>query len=288
MRNGSSRRRRYFGDQAAAVLGRDKLPAGVFTGAMPAGQDLLWMEGESQRYFRDQVAAALKENGLAETALAIPSIEASRWLISGMSREPGIQDILASALILFALFFSNVYLLPSLTCEERERGILLAQALTPASPLEILAAKFIFYPGLGILLGAVLAGIYRPGVLTALEPVPFLGIRLPFFWLALAAASAAFLGIGMTISSLAKTQRTASLGAMCYLLSVSLLILICQINLIPFMTNLSVENHTTLMMRSALAGVVAPWNWGGLFCTILLAGFWCGLATYLFRRHGWQ
>jgi hypothetical protein len=34
----------------------------------------------------------------------------------------------------------------SLTCEERERGILLAQALSPASAREILAAKFLFYP----------------------------------------------------------------------------------------------------------------------------------------------
>ena len=37
-------------------------------------------------------------------------------------------------------------------CEERERGVLLAQALSPASPLEIFAAKLLFYPAAGIAL----------------------------------------------------------------------------------------------------------------------------------------
>jgi hypothetical protein len=75
---------------------------------------------------------------------------------------------------------------------------------------------------------------------------------------------------------------------MCYLLAVSLLLLICQINMVPFLTNLSVENHTTLMMRSALAGVVNGLNWFGLMCTVVLACIWCGLAIRLFRKFGWQ
>src|SRR5262249_3937479 len=75
------------------------------------------------------------------------------------------------------MFFVCVYLLPSLCCEERERGVLLAQALSPASPREILAARFLFYPVLGLSLAAVLAGTYRPAVLAS-----------PFFWLALVVA----------------------------------------------------------------------------------------------------
>lgn len=280
--------RRFYSGQAAALLGRDKFPRDVYPGgaaADPDGEEL-WQYTEAQRYFRDRIYAALSESGAGDTVLAVPNLEVSRRQFIG--REPTLQDILASGLVLFALFFTCVYLLPSMTCEERERGILLAQALSPASPLEILAAKFLFYPGMGMLLGAVLAGIYRPGVLIALDPVPRLGIHLPFFWLALAASSAAFVGVGLTISSLAKNQRAASLGAMCYLLAVSLLLLICQINMVPFLTNLSVENHTTLMMRSALAGVVNGLNWFGLMCTIVLALFWCGLAVRLFRKYGWQ
>jgi hypothetical protein len=75
------------------------------------------------------------------------------------------RSSVTTGLVLFALFFACVYLLPSFMCEERERGVLLAQALSPASPLEILAAKFLFYPVMGIGLAALLGGINKPAVL---------------------------------------------------------------------------------------------------------------------------
>src|SRR5206468_477177 len=127
------------------------------------------------------------------------------------------QSSMTVGLVLFALFFSCVYLLPSLMCEERERGILLAQALSPASPMEILMAKFLFYPTAGITLAALLAGIARPVVLLDV-----------FFWLALVTAALGSLGIGLSIASLARTQRTASMGALSYMLVVALFLFICQ------------------------------------------------------------
>jgi enoyl-CoA hydratase/carnithine racemase len=48
-----------------------------------------------------------------------------------------------------------------LTCEERERGLLLAQALSPASPGEILAAKSLLYPAVAVGLAGVLAAEAR-------------------------------------------------------------------------------------------------------------------------------
>ena len=127
-----------------------------------------------------------------------PAIEAERLgLKGGLDPRSG----MATALVLFGLFFVCVYLLPSLTCEERERGVLLAQALSPATTGEILTAKFLFYPVLGLTLAAVLAGTYRPSVLTQ-----------PFFWLALVIAVFGSMGIGLTIASLARTQCSASMG----------------------------------------------------------------------------
>src|SRR4029077_5007722 len=98
-------------------------------------------------------------------------IEEQRLPLRGESDE---RSKGAAGLVMFPLFLFCAYLLPAFTCEEHERGILLAQALSPASPQEILAAKFLFYPGLGMSLAAVLAGIYRPAVLA-----------MPFFWLSL-------------------------------------------------------------------------------------------------------
>jgi hypothetical protein len=184
---------------------------------------------------------------------------------------------LASSLVLFGLFFVCVYLLPSLTCEERERGVLLAQMLSPASTAEILAAKFLFYPAMALLLGAGLAALYRPAVLL-----------LPFFWLALATAIVGSMGVGLVIASLARTQRAASMGAMSYLLSVALLLMICHQCSIPGLSYLAIEYHVPRMIHAALASPVGVGHWGNLAATLVLAGIWTSAAVYLFRRFGWQ
>src|SRR5262249_5643748 len=157
---------------------------------------------------------------------------------------------LATSLVIFGLFFVCVYLLPSLTCEERERGVLLAQALSPARPSEILVAKFFVYPVLGLLLAAILAGSYSPTVLLR-----------PFFWLALVASVCSSMGVGLTIASLAKNQRAASMGALCYMLAVALFLTICQQNNIPFLPYLALEYHAPRMIHAALGDALLWYHW---------------------------
>jgi hypothetical protein len=234
-----------------------------------------WFWKESQRYFADRINATLE--GISpevRKSFAMPELETERSQLSG-GLDP--RSAIATSLVLFALFFVCVYLLPSLTCEERERGVLLAQALSPASPTEILAAKFLFYPALGVALAAVLAGIYSPAVLAR-----------PFFWLAISVAVVGSLGIGLTIASIARTQRTASMTAMCYMLAVALLLFICQQNNIPGLPYLALEYHCPRMIHAALSNVCEPYLWGHLVGATVLAGFWCLLAGRLFRRYGWQ
>ena len=185
--------------------------------------------------------------------------------------------LIATAMIVFALYFCCCYLLPALNCEERERGILLAQALSPASPAELLIAKFLFYPVAGIALAAILAGIYNPAVLNTL-----------FFWLALIAMASGFLGIGMTVSTLAKTQRGAFMGSMCYLLSVSLLLFICSLNKIPFLALLAIESHGPLILHAAVTRSVSTVHWFHLLATFGLGAAWMTAAGWLFRWRGWQ
>jgi hypothetical protein len=234
-----------------------------------------WFWRESQRYFADRTNATLEEiSPEVRKNFAMPELETERSQLAG-GLDP--RSAVATSLVIFALFFVCVYLLPSLTCEERERGVLLAQALSPASPLEILAAKFLFYPTLGIALAAVLAGIYSPAVLAR-----------PFFWLALIAAVVGSLGIGLTIASVARTQRTASMTALCYMLAVALLLFICQQNNIPALPYLALEYHCPRMIHAALSNVRAPYLWGHLAGATVLAGFWTLLAARLFRRYGWQ
>lgn len=221
-----------------------------------------WFWKETQQHFRE----AAPER--------IPVVEEERHQLKG-GLDP--RSAVAAALVLFALFFTCVYLLPSLTCEERERGVLLAQALSPASPAEILAAKFLFYPAGGLALAALIAGIYRPGVLAS-----------AFFWLALVVASLGSLGIGMVIASLARTQRAASMGALCYMASVALILFICQQNNVWPVSFFALEYHVPRMLNAALADAVRLENWVSLGAAMVLALAWLLAAARLFRRYGWQ
>jgi hypothetical protein len=266
-----------------------------------------WFWKELRRGLQAQAAAAVRAAGRDPAALPEPRFDdGDLWAVlesyrtlsaraddlsAGGSRLPAVtvrrvgranppldlRNAVATAMVVFALYFACVYLLPMLTCEERERGALLAQALSPASPAEILTAKFLFYPTLGVALAATLAGITKPAVLT-----------VPFFWLSLFAVACGFLGLGMTIATLAKTQRAAFLGSMCYLMSVAMVLTVCQQNGIPGIPYLALEYHGPRVLHAAIVGEVKPVHWQGLLATAGLASGWIWLAGVLFRKHGWQ
>lgn len=226
-----------------------------------------WFWRETQRFTLDLSPEARRSASAPDS-----TVERSQ-LRGGLDPRSG----MATSLVMFGMFFVCVYLLPSLSCEERERGVLLAQALSPASPREILAAKFLFYPFLGMLLAAVLAGAYNPGVLLK-----------PFFWLTLLVGVSGSMGVGLTIASLARTQRAASLGAMCYLLAVSLVLFICAQNSIPFLPYLALEYHCPRIIHAVLGDAVLWYHWWHLAGAAVLACAWAVAATVLFRRYGWQ
>lgn len=205
----------------------------------------------------------------------LPHVEIERAPIGASPLD--FRSAIATAMVVFALYFTCCYLLPTLNCEERERGVLLAQALSPASPAELVIAKFLFYPVAGIILAAILAGIYNPAVLNSL-----------FFWLSLLAMSCGFLGIGMTVSTLAKTQRSAFLGSMCYLMGVSLLLFICSTNGVPLLPYLAIEFHGPKILHAAVTQQVETKHWMHLIATFGLGATWMTVAGWLFRWRGWQ
>ena len=240
----------------------------VIRSIQPVDDDL-WAVRDSFARLQEDVAEA--KPGLS----IVPSVEIDRRGLGGQVLE--LRSAIATALVVFALYFSCVYLLPTLNCEERERGVLLAQALSPASPFEILLAKFLFYPVMGGALAAVIAGIYKPAVLSTL-----------FFWMGLFTVAGGFLGIGMTIATLAKTQRAAFMGAMCYLLSVSMILIIASTNGIPVISNFALEYHVPRVLHAALSGSVQSVHWLHLLAAMGLAAIWLTLAGWLFRKRGWQ
>jgi len=240
-------------------------------GTAPLAPFEIWFWKELHRFNNERTRMHVATENAQH--LLIEFDEKRSTLKGGLDPRSGI----ATSLVIFGLFFVCVYLMPSMSCEERERGILLAQALSPASAREILAAKFLFYPVLAIALAAVLAGTYRPQVLIQ-----------PYFWLALITAAAGSMGVGLTIASLARTQRMASMGAMSYMFVATLFLVICQQCRIPGLPYITLEYHHPRMIHAVLADAVLWYHWGSLALSLLLALAWIGLATYLFRRNGWQ
>lgn len=239
------------------------------------GSDDLWAVRDSFRQLAVEADRIAADATRPPVGSVVPTVEIKR---SGLAAKVlDIRSAVATGMLVFALYFTCVYLLPTLNCEERERGVLLAQALSPASPAEILAAKFLFYPFAGVVLAAILAGIYKPGILSTL-----------FFWLSLFSMACGFLGIGMTVATLAKTQRAAFLGSMCYLLSVALILMICQQNRIPLIPYLALEFHGPRILHAAITGEVEWRHWLNLLAVMGLAIAWILAAGWLFRRRGWQ
>ncbi|MBI3408289.1 MAG: ABC transporter permease [Planctomycetes bacterium] len=242
-----------------------------------------WFWRESARYFQQQ---SCRNTPLAPDGRGVGGEGDVRdsELYSNIEHEHArleagvdMRASITSGLILFALFFSCVYLMPSLMCEERERGILLAQALSPASPQEILAAKFLFYPPAGMALAAILAGVAKPAVLAD-----------PIFWLVLTVAAFGSLGIGLTIASIARSQRTASMTALCYMLVVALLQFICRLGNIPLLPYLALEYHCPRLLHAVLTDSFQFYYIFNVAMAALLSIAWAVAATVLFRKCGWQ
>lgn len=231
-----------------------------------------WFWRESARYFQQVAAVSHRDSLFANDPDYRVSFVQDQATLNGRG---DVRTSVTTALMLFALFFSCVYLMPSLMCEERERGVLLAQALSPASPLDILAGKFLFYVPAGVALAMLLAGVARPDVI--LEPL---------FWAALLVSALGMMGIGLTIASLARSQRAASMGALCYLLVVALTLFFCrQIEVQPFF---ALEYHSPIMLNAALTHSVSASSWLHCGVAATLASLWIVVAVSLFRRRGWQ
>jgi hypothetical protein len=238
--------------------------------------DPSWLMRRMQADLQNQMRELLKNNTQMESDLRpLAVLEIDESPLSGSSLDT--RAAIATALVMFGLFFTCVYLMPSLTCEERERGLLLAQALSPASAIEILAAKFLFYPVFGIILATILAGIHNPSCLSN-----------GLFWITLFVLAVGSLGIGMSVASIAKSQRSASMGSLCYMLAVALVLLVCQQNNLTFISQFALEYHAPNLLHAILTNQVRDTAWTHLLMCGLLSVCWVFAATILFRKRGWQ
>lgn len=258
---------RYFQEQALAAAPPDRRAAIGQLPLPPLADDPSRVRQELLRQYRERIAA------IVPGGAPFPEIE-----ISHASLHPvALSRALGSALILFAIFLVGVCLLPAMTCEERERGTLAAQILSPATALEMFIAKLCVFLPLAVLLALAIVAMMQ-----------FSAAIQPLTWGVLVVAATAACALGSLIAAIAPTQRSASLAAMGYALGVALIVFAAQRFGADWIGRLFVESHVSPLVVAALNGSPSPDRWAAMGPANVLALGWLLVAACWIRIVGWR
>lgn len=240
---------------------------------------ILWPHTQ---WFWGQTVAFIGETPAFDQVF-VPMGRTSPQTAADVMRQTALSDLMTiemvGGLLLFGVqLFSCVHLLISFTSQERERGTLLALALTPASLTEILLAKCLFHGGLALSMCTLIVAILQPQALGQ-----------PLLWGTLLVSSVGFLSIGVLIASLARTQATAALLTLCYLLGVALVSHLSKgWAAFALIRQLMFEHNGFLLIHASLKGAATGMVWQRLgMLTIVVLG-WVIIATETFKRRGWR
>jgi hypothetical protein len=259
--------RQFFHEQAVAAAPPENREAIEKLVPPPISGDPAELWRELNRQYRDRLLA------LAPNATAIPELAVERSSLHAVE----LPRALGVALVLFAIFFVGVCLLPSLTCEEREKGTLLAQTLSPTTAGEIVAAKMLVFVPLAAGLGFVIGGLIQTAVW-----------RDALFAAVMIVASFGAVGLGLMIALIAPSQRAASLAAMGYAFSIALVVFAAQRAGITVICQAALEYHVPPLVLAAFDGNPTVAHWRALGLSATLAAAWMAAAALVAHWRGWR
>ena len=188
------------------------------------------------------------------------------------------NELIATMLLLIIQFFACCHLLVSFTSQDRERGTLSALVLSPANTSEILIAKFVFHLLISFSGCVVIVSILKPIVLTQ-----------PVLWLVILLTSVGLMCVGTCIATLAKTQASAALLALCYMLGGAVLFyLSTMFTTFHFLKQLAFENYTFPLIYATMQHPVSVFRASGLGSMMAIVAVWLFIARSCFYRYGWR
>lgn len=188
------------------------------------------------------------------------------------------NELIATMLLLIVQFFACCHLLVSFTAQDRERGTLSALVLSPANTSEILLAKFIFHLLISIAGCTAIVAILKPIVL--MQPV---------LWLVILLSSIGLMCVGTCIATLTKSQASAALLALCYMLGGTVLFyLSTKFTAFGIIKQLSFENYTFPLIYSTMQRPVSIFQATGLGSMLVIVSVWIAIARTCFYRYGWR
>jgi hypothetical protein len=249
-----------------------------FPGTQP---NVMWPH--TSWFWKETVAFVGQQPAMEHYYVPISRTRSSVQSTTDVLRQTSLSDLMTietvGSLLLFGVqLFCCVHLLISFTSQERERGTLLALALTPATPGQILLSKCLFHGGLALTMSGLIVGILHPQAL--LEPL---------LWGTLLASTGGFLSVGVLIASLARTQAAAALLTLCYLLTVALIAHLSKGWLaFAIIRELMFEHSTFILAHASLQGANSAAVWMRLVALSAVVCGWIIVAAQVFRRRGWR
>lgn len=189
-------------------------------------------------------------------------------------------EVVGTVLLLIVQFFTCCHLLVSFTSQDRERGTLTALVLSPARMSEILIARFVFHLMLSMIGSIAVVAILQPIALTR-----------PILWITLLVTSVGLMSVGTCIATLAKTQASAALLGLCYMLGGAVLFyLSSKFTAFSLLKRGSFESYAFLLIYQTLKAplpVEAAINMG-IGMLMVIVGVWVYVARSTFYRYGWR
>lgn len=216
-------------------------------------------------------------------ATTSPMTGNARWAAIERLRQSSLTDLMteefvATVLLIIALFVACCHLQVSFASQDRERGTLMALALTPASLAELLLSRYVFHLALGWTACATIVGILRPEAASH-----------PLLWVTIALASLGLVSVGTVMASLARTQSAASVLSLCYLLIGGILFyLATKFSAFGAIKEASFESDSLPLLFLSLKHNMPLEKAPGLAKLAGLVGVWTLTANWLFRQRGWR
>ena len=213
----------------------------------------------------------------------LPVTGSSRGAVMERLKQSSITDLMneefvATILLIIVLFVTCCHLQVSFTSQDRERGTLMALALSPATPTELLASRYAFHLTLALCASAAIIGILRPTALGHLS-----------FWLTIVLASSGLIGVGTVIASLSRTQSAAGVLSLCYMLLGGVVFyLSTKFSAFALLKEASFESHSLPLLFLSLKQNLPLEKAPGLLKLAGIVGVWTVLAAWLFQQRGWR
>jgi len=187
-------------------------------------------------------------------------------------------ELIGTVIVLMVIFFTCCHFLVSFGSQDRERGTLTALAMTPASTEELLTARFLFHATLSLTVSGGIIGILRPAALGQ-----------PMLWGVLILASLGLMAVGTVITAFAKTQSSASLMALCYMLCGGVMFyLATKFSAFTLIKAASFEHYCFVLMYQSMQGRSTALMLPNFMLMAVIVAIWTYNSVQLFRRRGWR